>query len=193
MFFEQSGSFLTGVLFENSGVWFDNSGGVWFDNAGGVYFDNAGGVFFDNSGGVFFDNSGGVFFENSGQEITFEEAKSFGRGRPHKVGRASSAGRRKPVTRRMAGPAPRRSRHRNYHRIEVLFEQLQVGGVDYEIERKSVEPSRHARLDFSVAGTVAAHLVRFTDPDELADGKEYTYRVRGLRPTSSGTAAGRGR
>ena len=146
VFFDNSGVFFDnsgGVWFDNSGVWFDNAGGVWFDNAGGVFFDNAGGVFFDNAGGVFFDDAGGVFFDNSGQEMTFEEAKSFGRGRPHKmetcvIGRDDSSA---------SPPDPRRVHlchgdrtSENNHRIEVLFEQLQVGGVDsYEIQRKSVD------------------------------------------------------
>ena len=78
----------------------------------------------------------------------------------------------------------------NNHRIEVLFEQLQVGGVDsYEIQRRSVgaQPSS-AEFDFSVAGNVAAHLVRFTDPDELAHAQEYTYRVRGLSTDEFGNS-----
>ena len=78
----------------------------------------------------------------------------------------------------------------NNHRVEVLFEQLQVGGVDtYEIERKSVDALPGTPdSDFSVAGNVAAHLVRFIDPDELADGKEYIYRVRGLSTDEFGNS-----
>jgi hypothetical protein len=194
VFFDNSGVFFDnagGVWFDNSGVWFDNAGGVWFDNAGGVFFDNAGGVFFDNAGGVFFDNAGGVFFDNSGLEMTFEEAKSVGRGRPHNtetcvIGRDDLVG-EPPDMRQCSVPG---DNGENNHRIEVQFEQLQVGGVDtYQIERKSVDALPGTPdADFAPAGNVAAHLVNFIDPAELANGKEYTYRVQGLSSDEFGNS-----
>jgi len=191
VFFDNSGQTPNGVFFDNSGVWFDNAGGVWFDNAGGVFFDNAGGVFFDQSG-VFFDNAGGVFFDNSGVEMTFEDSLSFGRGRPHKAATCvidETTG--KPVNpadgRICSTAAPFDP---DYHSIEVQFEQLQVGGISaYEIQRMSTE-ALAATLDagFATAGTVAAHLVTFTDPAELANGVVYTYRVRGLSDDEFGNS-----
>src|SRR5688572_8456539 len=190
-FFDNSGQTPNGVFFDNSGVWFDNAGGAWFDNAGGVFFDNAGGVFFDYSG-VFFDNAGGVFFDNSGVEMTFEDSLSFGRGRPHKVATCvidETTG--KPVNpadgRICSTAAPFDP---DYHRIEVHFEQLQVGGISaYEIQRRSTEAlAATPDAEFATAGTVAAHLITFTDPAELANGVIYTYRVRGLSTDEFGNS-----
>lgn len=192
VWFDNSGSVwfdnAGGVFFDNSGsVWFDNSGSVWFDNAGGVWFDTAGGVFFDNSGSVWFDNAGGVFFDNSGQEITYEDAKSFGRGRPHRTGTCVigddaivSQDATLPVAEQRFCSAAQPNTF-GYHRIEVIFEQLQVGGIeDYLIERRSQDAlGGTPDQEFATAGTVAAHLVRFTDPAELANGIDYIYRVRG--------------
>ncbi len=187
VFFDNSG----GVFFDNSGVWFDNAGGVWFDNAGGVFFDNAGGVFFDQSG-VFFDNAGGVFFDNSGAELTFEDSLGFGRGRPHKSATCViDETTDKLVTQQPPPPGldPRvcstaQPNEAYYHRIEVQFEQLQVGGIDdYLVERMSTAATQAPDNAFAAAGTmggtVPVHLSSFTDDSELADGVVYTYRVRG--------------
>ena len=188
VFFDNSGVFFdnSGVFFDNSGVWFDNAGGVWFDNAGGVFFDNAGGVFFDNSG-VFFDNAGGVFFDNSGQEISYDDARSFGRGRPHRIATCVID----ETTGTLVSPQPlppalpdlricstALPNTAAYHRNEVHFEQLQVGGIsDYEIQRRSLAALNPTA--YVTAGTVAAHLFSFTDLAEPADGIDYIYRVRG--------------
>jgi hypothetical protein len=194
VFFDMSGVFFDnagGVWFDNSGVWFDNAGGVWFDNAGGVFFDNAGGVFFDNAGGVFFDMSG-VFFDNAGgAELTYEEAQSFGRGVPHRaetcvIGRDALLG-EPPDTRACSTAA---AGEPDYHRVEVAFEQLQVGGVDaYEVQRRSdAALPGTPDAEFASAGFVEAHLVRFTDPAELANGIEYIYRVRGIADDEYGNS-----
>ena len=194
VFFDNSGQTPNGVFFDNSGVWFDNAGGVWFDNAGGVFFDNAGGVFFDQSG-VFFDNAGGVFFDNSGVEVTYEDSLSFGRGRPHKVATCvidATTGKivnsADPDEERICSTAAPSAAA--YHRTEVHFEQLQVGAISaYEIQRKSTEAlAGTPDVAYVTAGTVAAHLVTFTDPAELANGVVYTYRVRGLSTDEFGNS-----
>jgi Bacterial Ig domain len=183
VFFDQSGVFFdqSGVYFDNSGVWFDNSGGVYFDNAGGVYFDNAGGVYFDNAGGVYFDNAGGVYFDNAGQEISYDDARSFGRGRPHRISTCvRDEDDDQPLDPDVDGRTCSTAEPNTaaYHRNEVQFEQLQVGGIsDYEVQRRSLAALNPTA--YVTAGTVAAHLVSFTDLAELADGIDYIYRVRG--------------
>jgi hypothetical protein len=194
-FFDAAGQTPNGVYFDNAGAWFDNFGGAWFDNVGGAFFDAAGGVYFDNANGVYFDNANGAFFDaasGSSNEVTYETSLSFGRGRPHKAATCvidETTG--KPVNpadgRICSTAAPF---DEDYHRIELHFQQLQVGGISvYEIERKSTQAIANTPdATFATAGTVAAHLVTFTDPAELADGVVYTYRVRGLSTDEFGNS-----